>query len=142
MSFNEKTTLGVLIATIVVFGWYFIEAAGLMAAGTTSVDDFSLSMWVMLGLYIAMIIAATIISAIMSRDEGDEMGEVDERDEMIEARSERIGSYIQGAGLFGILVLVTLEYSTFIVAHAILALMAVSTITTFSLRFYLYRRGA
>jgi hypothetical protein len=142
MSFNEKTTLGVLIATIVVFGWYFIKAAGLMAAGTTSVDAFSLSMWVMLGLYIAMIIAATIISAIMSRDEGDEMGEVDERDEMIDARSERIGSYIQGAGLFGILVLVTLEYSTFIVAHAILALMAVSTITTFSLRFYLYRRGA
>lgn len=142
MSFNEKTTLGVLIATIVVFGWYFIEAAGLMAAGTTSVDDFSLSMWVMLGLYIAMIIAATIISAIMSRDEGDEMGEVDERDEMIEARSERIGSYIQGAGLFGVLVLVTLEYSTFIIAHAILALMAVSTIVTFGLRFYLYRRGA
>jgi len=142
MSFNEKTTLGVLIATIVVFGWYFIEAAGLMAAGTTSVDDFSLSMWVMLGLYIAMIIAATIISAIMSRDEGDEMGEVDERDEMIDARSERIGSYIQGAGLFGILVLVTLEYSTFIIAHAILALMAVSTIVTFGLRFYLYRRGA
>lgn len=141
MSFNEKMVLGVLGATIVVFGWYFMNAFAMMQAGATSVREFGPTMWVMIGVYVAALIATTVISAIMSRNEGDEMGEVDERDEMIEARSERIGSYVQATGLFGILVLVMFEYSTFIIAHAILALMALSTIISFSMRLYLYRKG-
>ncbi|WP_417449909.1 hypothetical protein [Kordiimonas sp.] len=142
MSFNEKMVLGVLGATIVVFGWYFMNAFAMMQAGATSVGEFGPAMWVMIGVYVAALIATTVISAIMSRNEGEEMGEVDERDEIIEARSERVGSYVQATGLFGILVLVMFEYSTFTIAHAILALMALSTIISFSIRLYLYRKGA
>ncbi|WP_020398261.1 hypothetical protein [Kordiimonas gwangyangensis] len=141
MGFNERSYIGVLVATVLVYGWYFIEAYGLASAGETAISQFGPTMWTMVAAHIVLVIAMMVLTAILSRRKGEEL-EFDERDNIIEMKAERIGSYMQGCGLFAVLVLVMLEYSSFAIAHTILAVMAVSVIISFSMRLYLYRKGA
>ena len=141
MGFNERSYIGVLVATVLIYGWYFIVAYDRAVAGETAVSQFGSIMWTMVFVHIALVILMMVLNAVFSRRKGEEL-EFDERDNIIEMKAERVGSYLQGCGLFGILVLVMLEYSTFIIAHAILALMALSTVISFTMRLYLYRRGA
>ena len=141
MGVNEKSYVGIIITTVVVFGWYFLEAYTAAASGLTAVADFGFTMWVMMGVYVALIIAVMIVSAIISKKDGGEMGEFDERDSLIDMRAERMGSYVQATGLFGLLVMVMAEVSTFMLAHTILGIMVFSTMFTFVVRLYLYRKG-
>lgn len=142
MGFNEKTCVGVLATTIIVYGWYFTDAFGRAALGQTTVAEFGPTLWVMFGAYIVLLITATVISAILSHKEGEEMGEKDERDRLIEMKAERLGSGVQSAGIFGLLVMVMFDCGAFALAHAILGVMVLNTLVTFSTRLYLYRRGA
>ncbi|WP_417464187.1 hypothetical protein [Kordiimonas sp.] len=142
MGFNEKSYIGVLATTIVVYGWYFYDAFSRAAAGQTSVAEFGPTMWIMMGVYIALMIITTVLTAIISRKEDEELAEFDERDSYIDMKSERVGSYIQACGLFALLVLVMFEYSAFVLAHAILGTMTIATLITFSMRLYMYRKGA
>jgi len=137
MGFNEKSTLANLGTTLVVWGWYFITTF----TGDAPTDTaFSSKMWWTMGIYVALIIAAMVVTAILSRDEGDEMGETDERDVQIEHHAETWSGYVAGCGLFGILFLVMQETSTFMLAHAVLGLMVLQTAVSFGAKFYLYRR--
>lgn len=142
MGFNEKSYIGVLATTIVVYGWYFYDAFNRAAAGQTSVAEFGPTMWIMMGVYIALMIITTVLTAIISRKDDEELAEFDERDSYIDMKSERVGSYIQACGLFALLVLVMFEYSAFVLAHAILGTMTFATLITFSMRLYMYRKGA
>ncbi|WP_417456019.1 hypothetical protein [Kordiimonas sp.] len=141
MGFNEKSYIGVLVTTIVVYGWYFTDAFSRAAAGETAVSQFGPTMWVMFGIHIVLMIAAMVLTAIFSHKEAEEL-EFDERDSLIDMKSERVGSYIQACGLFALLVLVMFEYSAFVLAHTILGTMVIGTLITFSMRLYLYRKGA
>lgn len=142
MGFNEKSYIGVLVTTIVVYGWYFFDAFSRAAASETSVAEFGPTLWIMMGVYIALVIITVVLPAIISRKDDEELGEFDERDSYIDMKAERVGSYIQATGLFALLVLVMFEYSAFVLAHTILGTMAIGTLITFSMRLYLYRKGA
>ncbi|NVJ97668.1 MAG: hypothetical protein HWE25_05920 [Alphaproteobacteria bacterium] len=140
MGFTEKMLISVLAVTFIVFGWYGFDVYGRAMAGETAVAEFSGTMWIMFGSYIALVMAAAIITGIVAHFQGDELEE-DERDRLIELKAERVGSYTQTFGLIGLLVMVISEYSAFVIAHAILAVMVISTTITFLLRLYFYRRG-
>jgi uncharacterized membrane protein (DUF485 family) len=140
MGFNQRSTIANLGTTLVVFAWYFYTAFQAAAAGETSVAEFAPTMWWTLAIYVGLIIAAMIVSAIFSRDEGDQMGEFDERDKLIDGKAETWSGYVAGVGLFGILYLITKEPSTFMLAQSVLAVMVLQTLTSFVLRLYLYNR--
>ncbi len=142
MGFTEKSYIGVIITTLAVAGWYMAEAFAAASAGQTSIAEFGPTMWTVMGVYVVLIIAVMIVTAILSKGEGEEMGEFDERDQLIDMRAERTGSYAQSVGLFGLLVMLTMEVSAFALANTIMGIMAFATILTFALRLYYYRRGA
>jgi len=138
MGFNEKIYAGIIATTILVFGWYLFDIAAMAADGQPSVADFGPRLWLMMGLYIVLLVAVTIVAAVTGKNDKETY---DERDNMIDLKSERIASYTQGLLLFGLLVLVMFEYSLFIIAHAILGIMVVSTLIGFGMRLYYYRRN-
>ncbi len=141
MGFNEKSTIGILGSTIIVFSWYFYTSLSAAAAGLNTVPEFGPRMWWTLGGYVVLLIAVMIGSAVTSADDLEEMTEFDERDKHIEQKAELIGSGVLNAGMVGLLVVVMMEYNTFIVAHSILALIVLYTLISFGLRLYFYRRG-
>lgn len=135
MGLNEKSSAAIFITTAATFGWYFFTA--MTDPATTT--EFTSRMWWTLGVYIALIITITIVVAVTT--DKDDVEDFDERDRQIEARSEVFGSYIQGAGLIGLLFIVTTDHSKFVIAHSILGLLVISTLVSFGLRFYFYRKG-
>jgi len=142
MGFKEKLYIAILAVTLLIFGWYFTDAFSAADQGYTTVADFGPKLWIMLAIYIAVVIAVTIITSIITKiKEGEIDQDFDERDTMIDLKAERITSYTQAFMLFGVLVLVMMEYNTFILAHAILGMMVLTTFIGFGVRLYLYRRG-
>ncbi len=138
MGLNEKSSAAIFVTTAVTFGWYFFTV---MTDQATTIE-FAGRMWWTLGVYTALIITIMIIAAATTdKDDMENMEEFDERDREIEQRSEVYSSYTQGAGLIGLLFIVTTDHSKFVIAHSILGLLVLSTLVSFGLRFYFYRKG-
>ncbi|MEX0299155.1 MAG: hypothetical protein AB3N28_08785 [Kordiimonas sp.] len=135
MGLNEKSNAAILVTTAITFGWYFFTVMTDQAATT----DFTSRLWWTLGVYTALIITISIVIAATTDTDDEE--DFDERDRQIEQRAEVYGSYIQGAGLIGLLYIVTADHSKFVIAHSILGLLVFSTLVSFGLRFYFYRKG-
>jgi len=140
VGFNEKLYWSIIILTIIVAAWYADAAIAFAANSTTAIEDFSAYLWWAMGIYVVAIIVGTILVAIFDKDKNKET--YDERDNIIDMRSERIASYAQGFGLFGILVMVMMDYSAFALANSILGVMVFSTLVGFGLRLFHYRRRA
>lgn len=137
MTALERTHFLALIVTVVVYGWYFVTALTNLPTDMNATDEFGPRLWTMMGVYVVLIIVIAILGNINQK----EPEEYDERDNFIDMKAERIGSYIQATAIFLALVLVMFEFSTFVVAHTLLAAMVLSTIIVVSIRLYLYRRG-
>lgn len=140
MGFNQRSNIAMLVTTIVVFSWYYYTALSAASAGETGPDQFGPRMWWTFAIYIVLIITAMVGTAYISRDEGEEMGEHDERDVQIDHHAETWSGYMAGVGLLGILYLVMQEPGTFVIAHAVLGVMVLQTLTSFAARLYFYSR--
>ena len=138
MGLNERISAGVIAITILVFGWYFLDIMAMTADARPTVAEFGPTLWLMMGFYVVLVIIVTILAAVMSKKDKEMY---DERDDLIDLRSERVASYVQGGLLFGLLILVMFEYSLFIIAHAILGIMVIYTLIGFGMRLYYYRRN-
>jgi len=138
MSFREKSTWVLLVATLVVYGWYFATTLGeALGAGTpASVDNVRL-----FGAVVVMVvlsIVAHIVIAILSPKDADAS---DERDRLIELRGDQRGGILTTIALFSTLGLVMTGASVFWIAHMALAGLVVSEIVKAVFKLIDYRRG-
>lgn len=138
MGLNEKSSAAIFVTTAITFGWYFFTAMTDQATTT----EFASRMWWTIGVYVGLIITVMIIAAVTTnKDDMEDVEDFDERDRQIEGRSEVWSSYIQGAGLIGLLFIAMGDHSKFVIVHSILGLLVLSTLVSFGLRFYFYRKG-
>lgn len=138
MTYLERTLFASLIVTIIVYAWYFISVFNNLPTDMNSTSEFGPKLWTMMGAYVVLVIVIAILANIMQKEPAEEF---DERDNIIDMKAERVASYTQAVGVFSILILVMFNFSTFVIAHALLATMILSTIISVSVRLYLYRRG-
>ncbi|WP_262693784.1 hypothetical protein [Kordiimonas aquimaris] len=138
MTYLERTYLAALIVTIAVYAWYFTSVFTNLPTDMNSTNEFGTKLWTMMGAYVVLVIIISILANILQKEPAEEF---DERDDIIDMKAERIASYVQAVAVFGILVLVMFDFSKFILAHALLATMVLSTIISVSVRLYLYKRG-
>ena len=137
MSSEEKSTWIVAAATVLIFGWYTIKILG--DAATTAVSEIQYEdlLVVMVGVFIALIIVAEIVLAILTR----KLDSSDERDRKIDRFGEYIGGYVLGTGLLVVLALAMAETEYFWIAHAALWVLVVAELVTATTKIIVYRRG-
>lgn len=138
MTHLERTYWAMLVITIVVYGWYFTSVLTNLPADMDATNLFSFKLWAMMGGYVVLAIIVAVLANITQKEP---MEEFDERDNIIDMKAERIASYVQAVAVFGTLVMVMFDFSRFVLAHALLATMVISTLIGISARLYLYRRG-
>lgn len=139
LSFKEKTLWISLITTIIIFGYYFLEAIKVFInPDLENISLLSVFIWVVILLSIIQSVIIVIL-AISNRKEAEKGS--DERDKLIEAKATKISHFILSAGawvtVFGIL----LTSSAFLLVNVLILFLIVSEIVGFSLQLIYHRRG-
>lgn len=149
LSFQEKSILGSLVITVIVFAYYFLEVFKVFTADT-SYAAASLPP-LLIGVVIAIVIIEAVyhsLIALRSRPERE-----DERDRLIEAKATRIAYYVLVTGC-----VLTIGHATIsaylyqdvpgralagpiITANFVLFFFIVAEIVGFAMQLYYYRRG-
>ena len=137
MTSEEKSTWIVAAATVFIFGWYTIKILGDAATNAVSEIQYKDLLVVMVGVFIALIIVAEIVLAILTR----KLDHSDERDRKIDRFGEYIGGYVLGTGLLVVLALAMAETEYFWIAHAALGVLVVAELVTATTKIIVYRRG-
>ena len=137
MTSEEKGTWIEATAALFIFGWYTIKI--LADAATTAVSEIQYEdlLVVMVGVFIALIIVAEIVLAVLTR----KLDDSDERDRKIDRFGEYIGGYVLGTGLLVVLALAMAETEYFWIAHAALGVLVVAELVTATTKIIVYRRG-
>ncbi|WP_300527339.1 hypothetical protein [Maricaulis sp.] len=141
MSFLERINLVVLAALVVVYGWYFSTVGGELMAGfepgaaLASTND---KMFLAVGVFIALMIASSIVTAIIMGRESDEQ---DERDKMIDMRGDQRGGFALAVFALLGMGLAMADYPNVLVANAILAGLVASEGVKSISKLIDYRRG-
>lgn len=139
LSYREKIIWVSLISTILIFGYYFIQAFKVFT--NPDIENISLlSLFLGLVIFITVIQVTLIITlSIVNRKEAKADG--DERDKLIETKATRISHFILSAGAwttaFGILI----TSSAFILINVLILFLIISEIVGFSLQLFYHRRG-
>ncbi|MCH9680027.1 MAG: hypothetical protein K0V04_01235 [Deltaproteobacteria bacterium] len=135
-SFEHKSVWITLVSLIVVLVAYSIPAGYLLASGITIMAPY-------VGLFIAAVVLQIVImifghiaAALVSRPE-----EADERDRLIEWRSEHYSSWVLGAGVFMAMMLLATPIAKVWPTHLLLVSMFLAEILKATLRLVSYRRG-
>ena len=139
MSFKEKSVLGSLIFTVIVFGYYFTRAFGLINNTESGLAD---SAVLFIGVVILIIILEIIlhtILAIVHRKESIQTN--DERDNLIELKATRISYYILIFGILTAGISLLFVLTPLLLANIILFFFIIAEITGFSMQLYYYRKG-
>ena len=138
MSFQEKSTLGVLVAFVAIFGWYFADLFRTLGNGEVADLEYQGPLLVMAVLFVVLVVATHIVMALADPRGADQ---TDERDRLIERTGEYIGGFALGTGALVALALAMLEVAHFYIAHAILASLVLSEIVSGVSKLVMYRRG-
>lgn len=138
MSFQEKSTLTVLLAFVVIYGWYFatvIEEA--IRVGVSAVGYQGL----LLAMVVVFIVIVAIAHIVIAAADPKGSDQTDERDRLINRTGEYLGGYALGAGSLVALGLAMAEAPHFVIAHAILGALVLSEIVSGIAKLFMYRRG-
>lgn len=143
MSFQEKSAWGSLIAIGFVAFWFFPKAFEIAGRSDNPSDLFGLSMSLIVGLVIIEIIYQSLIAATGP-------AESDERDAMINLRSERNSGWVLAIGLFWLVghivavssIDVSEPMGTMLIAVWILFTLTVSEFAKLASQIWYYRADA
>ncbi|MFC1786184.1 hypothetical protein ACFLZA_02340 [Candidatus Neomarinimicrobiota bacterium] len=140
MSFKEKSILGSLILTIVVFGYYFVQV--FKTTDYSSLLEVTNGIGFFIGAVVLMVlleIILHIILAITSKNESNQSD--DERDKLIDLKATSISYYILVFGVFMVGVSMLFSFDTLLLANTMLLFFIIAEIVGFSMQLYYYRRG-
>lgn len=138
MSFQEKSTLAVLIAFLAIFGWYFTTLIEEVSRGDVAELEYQGALVVMVVLFVVLVVIAHVAIAVADPGGADVS---DERDRLIDRTGEYLGGFALGTGSLVALVLAMLEVPHFYIAHAILASLVLSEVVAGVSKLVMYRRG-
>jgi hypothetical protein len=149
LTFREKSVLGSLIFTTVLFTYYFFEVFQVVTVGSSeALLDLP---FLVVGVLIVLVIVETVYHAVVAVHGKPE--ELDERDKLIEARATKISYRVLLGGSF--LAVGHLMLSNFVehvgrqeilttpimTANLVLFSVILAEICGFALQLYYYRRG-
>lgn len=138
MSFQEKSTLAVLVAFVAIFGWYFASVIQQAGFGDVSGFEYQGPLLVMAALFVVLVVVAHVLLAVADPSGADES---DERDRLIDRTGEYLGGFALGTGSLVALGLAMAEVKHFYIAHAILAALVLSEVVAGVSKLIMYRRG-
>ena len=148
LSYQERSVLGSLAATLAVFGIYFVKVAGLASEGQLEVGRV---LWLMIGAVIVLIIIEIVYHILISARSGQPP--LDERDKLVAARAGRNSGLVLGAGAVVTIVAILVSelsggathspmgLSPIMIAQVILLLLVIAQAVQFLSQLYYYRRG-
>lgn len=137
MSFEEKSTWGMLATMIIVYGWYFSTIGGDLGGDVSSID-YQGTMLVTVLAVVAIAVVFHILIAVVDPKGSDQS---DERDRYINRFGEYIGGFVLTAGALAGMGMAMAEFEYFFVANTILAGLVLSEIVSGVTKIVLYRRG-
>lgn len=147
MSFHEKSNVTMLVAIVLVYGWYFLQMIGiaqhapvhegLVALGTIA-PVFAVTVVV---LVVISIVAHIAIVVYEKRTYGVVDDKMDERDRLIELRGESRGGVVVSFGVLIAMGMLLIGNSAFLIANTLLAFLVVSEIVKGVSKLLDYRRG-
>lgn len=138
MSFQAKSTIVMLAALVVAYGWYGIQILRLV--GDSPVETVNYQP-LMLIVVVPLVAIATIGHIVISAANPSEADSSDERDREITRRGAVIGGWIVSIGAISALFAAMAEVSHFWIAHVLLAGLVLAELIDWSWRLVLYRRG-
>jgi len=138
MNFQARSTLVMVIVFLLVYGWYFTRVLTAAAAGPVEAIEYRSLLLAMVGVLVALSIAAHIVLAVAAPGEGDQS---DERDKLIDLRGEQKGSLVLGVFALGAMALAMFEQPSFWVAHVLLAGLVLAEVVKGAFKLVDYRRG-
>lgn len=142
MSFWEKSTLAVLAGIVLVYGWYGFQVMGLINSGET---DLSAIRWLIFTTIVALIVivaAAHIVIAILEQKQRGEIDDgYDEREQLIEHRSNSMHTYTLSAGVVITIGFALYDASIFTIVNMLIGFHAAADIIKLSAKLIDYRRG-
>ncbi len=164
MSYQEKRTITSIVTGALVIAAYCIYAFGRIRAGTASPDDlkfWAITMLVFIGIGVVVAIVIQIIFHILlsisvairkklQNEECDDKeiersinAEIveDERDKLIELKSERIGFYLSGAGFVAGLICLAVGQSPAVMLNVMYLSFSASSLIGGFVQLFFYRRG-
>lgn len=140
LSHREKSAWISLIAIVIACLWYLNSYAGPLFAGTLGFD----SLWgALIGIIVLIILVESFghaMTAPRRQDRSSSQDMVDERDALIDARSDRWPAYVLGAGCVTGIFAAALRPPIF-TAHVLLFALAAAEIVKLAMQIIYYRRG-
>jgi hypothetical protein len=139
LSYQEKSIWVSLVSTLIVFGYYFLNAMKIF--NNSKIENLAIT-----GLFIGTVIILIIIQivfqsiiAIINRKEAQK-GE-DERDNLIELKATRISYFIIVLGVWVTALSFLILSSTIIMANTIMFFFILAEIVGYIIQLIYYRRG-
>jgi len=140
MSFREKSAWITLVTVLVCFGAYFVELFGDMAGdrhfgGLASLHLLLLSVLALAGLQIAL----TLIAALTTPKDG--RGPADERERMIQLRSQSLGYHVLMVLAVGLFAPAFFGHRGVEMANFALLAVVIAALTVAVAQIVMFRRG-
>jgi hypothetical protein len=138
MTFQEKSALTMAAILVVVFGGYFALVVGEIAA--TPDRDVAYTGLLAGVAVVVTILAATshVVLALLFRSQANAH---DERDRLIELRSERLAGYVLALGVWTGIGLAMAQVDAFWIAQALIGSLVAAEVLEGIVKVTLYRRG-
>lgn len=142
MSFHEKSAIAMLAILAIVYGGYFQSAFELHQTGVTTMRESGSGMiGAVIGIIVLSILFHTVIAVFSPKEEAKTLELKDERDKLINIRSDAHSSWILGFGIFAAIAMTFFEKSYFLIGHVLLASLVVTEMIKYLFVIYHYRRG-
>lgn len=138
MSFQAKSTIVMLTALVVAYGWYGFQVFRLAADSPVETVEYQP---LVLIVVVPLVVIATIGHIVISALNPSEADSSDERDRQIARRGSVIGGWIVSIAGIGALFAAMAEVGHFWIAHLLLAGLVLAELTDGIWRLALYQRG-
>lgn len=135
-SFEEKSAWIQLVSLVAVLGGYFLVAGRMLAAGVSEAFPFAGIFTVAVVLLVVILGVGHAIAALASGEEGR-----DERDRLIEWRSESNSGWILAIGVLGGTTCLVFSVSSAWVANILFFSLFLSEVAKLMFQLAYYRRG-
>ncbi len=135
-SFEEKRVWVQLVGTIAGIGGYLYVALHMFAEGVDALPAYAAVFMVAVGLMVAILVLGHILAAVTGRVE-----QRDERDRLIEWRSESNSGWVLAVGIFSAITCMLFSISNVLVAHLLILTLFAATLMQYAFQILYYRRG-
>ena len=138
-SFEEKSVWVQLVTMLLVMGAYFVVAGGMMAEGVMKMAAYAGLFIVTVIAHVVLLVVGYIVAVVSGLPREPE--DADERDRLIDWRSESRSAWIVGVGSLTAVTAMVFEVQNVWIAHILLLSMFLAELVKNSLQLLAYRRG-